>query len=61
MDLATLNIWAKKNYGVDVMIYTLPSSKLTSQDINNFNAQYPQLTVKKTTVFHDCFWVIDGR
>lgn len=60
VDLATLNILTKKNDGVDVMVYTLPSAKLTSQDINNFNAQYPQLTLKKTTAFHDRFLIIDG-
>jgi uncharacterized protein YcbK (DUF882 family) len=60
VDLITLNILAKKNDGVDVMIYTLPSARLTNQDINNFNAQYPQLTVKETTVFHDRFLIIDG-
>jgi hypothetical protein len=60
VDLITLNILAKKKDGVDVMIYTLPSARLTNQDINNFNAQYPQLTVKETTVFHDRFLIIDG-
>lgn len=60
VDLATLNILAKKNDGVDVMVYTLPSARLTNQDINNFNAQYPQLTLKKTTAFHDRFLIIDG-
>ena len=60
IDVVTLNILAKKNIGVDVLTYTLPSAKITAQDINNFNAQYPSLTVKRTVAFHDRFLIIDG-
>lgn len=59
VDMATLNILAKKKEKVSVCIYTLPSAKLTSQDIANFNAQYPSVQVKRTTVFHDRFLVLD--
>ena len=44
----------------DVFAYTLPSARISTQDINNFNAQYPTLTVKRTTAFHDRFLIIDG-
>lgn len=60
IDVVTLNILAKKNAGVDVLAYTLPSARISTQDINNFNAQYPTLTVKRTTAFHDRFLIIDG-
>ena len=60
IDVVTLNILAKKNAGVDVFAYTLPSARISTQDINNFNAQYPTLTVKRTTAFHDRFMIIDG-
>lgn len=60
VDVITLNILAKKNIGVNVFVYTLPSAKISAQDIINFNAQYPTLTVKKTTAFHDRFLIIDG-
>ena len=60
VDIVTLNILAKKKDGVDIMVYTLPSARLTAQDIANFNAQYPNLTVKHTTAFHDRFMIIDG-
>ncbi len=59
VDVITLNIIAKKKAGVNVFVYTLPSAKISVQDINNFNAQYPALTVKKTTAFHDRFLIID--
>lgn len=59
VDVATLNILSKKKNCVDVCIYTLPSARMTAQDINNFNAQYPNLEVKRTTAFHDRFLMID--
>lgn len=60
IDVATLNILAKKKAGVNVFAYTLPSARITAQDISNFNAQYPSVTVKKTTAFHDRFLIIDS-
>jgi hypothetical protein len=38
IDVITLNILAKKKTGVDVLAYTLPSARISTQDINNFNA-----------------------
>ena len=61
VDLATLNILAKKNTGVDVKVYTYANARLTNTDVANFNAQYPNLTVKKTQVFHDRFIILDGK
>lgn len=59
VDVGTLNIIAKKKDDVEVCIYTLPNTKLTTLDIANFNKQYSKLEVKKTTVFHDRFLVLD--
>lgn len=61
VDLDTLNILAKKNSDADVKLYTYASARLTQTDINNFNAQYPTLTVKNTQVFHDRFLILDGK
>ena len=61
VDVNTLNILAKKNSGVDVTIFTYASAPLTKKDVENFNAQYPTLTVKKTQVFHDRFIILDGK
>ncbi len=61
VDVATLNILAKKKADVSVILYTLPSAKLTLQDIMNFNAQYPKLEVKQTTAFHDRFLILDNQ
>ncbi len=59
VNIDTLNILAKKRDGVDVIIYTYASTKLTNTDISKFNAQYPMLTIKKTQLFHDRFIIID--
>ena len=61
VDVDTLNILAKKNAGVDVIIYTFASAQLTNRDVTNFNAQYPTLTVKRTQVFHDRFIILDEK
>ena len=61
VNIGTLNLLAKKNTGVDVIIYTYVNSKLTSTDIDQFNSQYPTLLVKRTQIFHDRFLVIDGH
>ncbi len=60
IDIVTLNILAKKNNGVKAVVYTLPGTRISAQDIHNFNAQYPILTIKSTVSFHDRFLIIDG-
>ena len=59
VDVNTLNILCKKNHGVDVVIATAGKESLSAKDINKFNAQYPKLSVKTTTDFHDRFLIID--
>ncbi len=59
VDIKTLNLLTKKKKGVSVIIYTHPKTTLSQTDIGNFNRQYPNLTVKGTTIFHDRFLVID--
>lgn len=61
VDVATLNILAKKKKGVNVTVYTFPGTKITKKDIDTFNAQYPMLTVERTTIFHDRFLILDSR
>ena len=59
VDVSTLERLADKNSGVPVKIYTAPNTRLTAQDIQNFNTQYPTLTVNYTTRMHDRFLIID--
>lgn len=51
----------KSRGGVNVTIYTDPKTKLTAQDVQNFNAQYPTLTLNYTTKMHDRFMIIDNK
>lgn len=60
VDVETLNILAKKQENVKVQIYTVKKTKLSLTDINNFNQQYPALSVDYTEKFHDRFLIIDG-
>lgn len=60
VDAGTLNILAKKGDGVAVTVWTHPKTALTQRDVDMFNAQYPQLTVRHTTAFHDRFLIVDG-
>ena len=59
VDLSILQRLTKKKNGVNVTIYTDPKTKLTTQDIQTFNAQYPTLSLKYTTKAHDRFLIID--
>lgn len=59
VDVGTLNLLAKKQDNVDVCIHTLSNTRLSSQDIEKFNAQYPSLEVKYTNSFHDRFLILD--
>lgn len=59
MDTGTLNILAKKQSGVSVTIWTHPKAKLTTRDIETFNAEYPKLMVRHTASFHDRFLILD--
>ena len=60
VDLSILQRLAKKKKGVNVIIYTDPKTKLTSQDVQTFNAQYPSLILNYTTKTHDRFLIIDN-
>lgn len=59
VDVNTLNILCKKKQGVGVVIVTAGKGSLSTKDITKFNAQYPKLSVKTTTNFHDRFLIID--
>ena len=44
---------------MDVIILGSGKGRLSNQDVQKFNLQYPNLTVKKRNDFHDRFLVID--
>lgn len=59
VDINTLNILCKKNKGVGIVILTGSKGTLSTKDIKIFNAQYPKLSLKFITDFHDRFLIID--
>ena len=61
VDVGTLNLLAKKNENVAVVMYTLKRTKLSQGDVDNFNSQYPLLKVRYTRVFHDRFLILDKK
>ena len=61
VDLTVLERFSKKLPKVNVIIYTDPKTKLTTQDIQKFNTQYPTLTLNHTTTMHDRFLIIDQK
>ena len=60
VDLSVLERLAKKRENVKVVIYTDPKTKLSEQDIQKFNEQYPRLILKHSTKVHDRFLIIDN-
>ena len=60
VDLSVLERLSRKQPGVNVTIYTLPNTRLTIQDVQYFNAQYPALTLRHTASMHDRFLIIDN-
>lgn len=60
VDVGTLNLLTKKKDNVIVTIYTKRRTRLTNDDVESFNAQYPELRVKYTESFHDRFIILDN-
>lgn len=61
VDINTLNLLAKKKENVKATIYTLQNTTLTKRDVEKFNSQYPNLTLRYTKIFHDRFLIVDNK
>ena len=48
-----------KRLDVDVLIITKPNNLLTKQDIERYNKQYNNLTIKYDNTFHDRYFILD--
>ena len=53
--------FSKKKPNVNITIWTAQKTPLSSQDIQQFNTQYPTLTVNHTSKMHDRFLIIDNK
>ena len=60
VDLTVLERLAKKQKGVNVLLYTDSKTKITNLDVQKFNGQYPTLTLNFTSKMHDRFLIIDN-
>ncbi len=62
VDVTTLDMLSRKQPNVSVKIVTSPrGNMLTAIDIKKFNAQYPAVTTKINTAFHDRFLILDDK
>ena len=62
VEVATLDVLAKKKSGVAVEIVTSPrGNRLAASDVASFNAQYGGLTVRTSVRFHDRLAIIDDK
>jgi len=59
IDKSVLDMLVYKKENVDVLLVT-SSHYLTNLDIDKFNKQYPNLTIKYSNIFHDRFIIIDN-
>ena len=61
IDISVLERLSKKRKDVKVTIFTDPKTKILTLDIQKFNEQYSQLTLKHTSKAHDRFLIIDNK
>ena len=61
VDESVLTMMSEKQSGVKVDIYTREITKVLQLAGRNFNAQYGDLEIKTTDVFHDRFLVLDEQ
>lgn len=59
VNINTLDVLVNKAPGVVAKVLTLPSSAISKNEIQKFNAEYPTLKLVKTTAFHDRFMIFD--
>ena len=59
VNINTLDILRNKRAGVLVSVLTLPSTKLSLNEIRKFNSEYPELKIYKTSDFHDRLLILD--
>ena len=50
-----------KTLSVNIIIITRQNELLTSMDIEKYNSQYHNLTIKYSNAFHDRYFIIDNN
>ena len=57
----TLNILSKKKSGVQAIVFTSKNTKISKEDVKEFEFQYPHLRVHCCSGFHDRFLIFDDE
>ncbi len=52
--------WLSRNQNIDITIYTKTISKQLKLDLNRYNSQYKDITIKTFKDSHDRFMIIDN-
>ncbi len=60
VDDSTLTLFAK-NQNIEVVIYTHTISKALKLDLEKYNKQYRNITIKENKNFHDRFLILDEK
>ena len=50
-----------KRLNISVLLITKSNSLLTNQDIERYNKQYHNLTIKYDNTFHDRYFILDNE
>jgi ORF6N domain len=61
IDDSVLNQLVKRNKNVSATIYSKPADKITKQDVEKHNKQYPKIELKKLNTAHDRFLILDNK
>ncbi len=61
IDESVLQLFTKRNKNITVTIFTKNITETLKLDLEKYNAQYPEITIKKFTKAHDRFLIIDNK
>ena len=61
IDESVLLLLSKRNAGVTAKILTRQISSVLESDLAKHNQQYPQITIKESSRYHDRFLIIDDE
>ena len=61
VNINTLDLLRNKKPSANISLLTLPSTRLSLNEIRKFNAEYPSLKVHKTSDFHDRLLILDRK
>jgi len=61
IDESVLLMLSKRQYGVDVIVYTSTLTAETKLDLRKYRSQYPDISIKQLNKSHDRFLILDKK